>query len=103
MNSNSGDRKARSLLVFGVEEVFWTQSSSGFHNLPLLRVLNLYKVKFEEGKLPSSIGELIYLRVLSLYMAQVFHLPSSLRNLKLLLSLNLAVVVTPVSRKLIIG
>ncbi|KAL1207466.1 Disease resistance RPP8-like protein 3 [Cardamine amara subsp. amara] len=92
MNSNSGDRKAMSLLVFGVEEVFWTQSSSGFQSLPLLRVLNLYKVKFEEGKLPSSIGELIYLRVLSLYMAQVSHLPSSLRNLKLLLSLNLAVV-----------
>ncbi|XP_023632900.1 probable disease resistance RPP8-like protein 2 isoform X2 [Capsella rubella] len=65
---------------------------SGFQCLPLLRVLDLSYVQFEGGKLPSSIGELIHLRFLSLYEAGVSHLPSSLRNLKLLLCLNLGVV-----------
>ncbi|CAH8278896.1 unnamed protein product [Arabidopsis lyrata] len=45
------------------------------------------------GKLPSSIGGLIHLRFLSLYDAGVSHLPSSMRNLKLLLYLDLSVAI----------
>ncbi|KAG7533420.1 hypothetical protein ISN45_Aa08g010550, partial [Arabidopsis thaliana x Arabidopsis arenosa] len=66
-------------------------SASVFQNLPLLRVLDLTEVKFKGGKLPSSIGGLIHLRFLSLYHAEVSHLPSSIGNLKLLLYLNLGV------------
>ncbi|KAL1198818.1 Disease resistance protein RPP8 [Cardamine amara subsp. amara] len=88
---HKNNKKVRSLLVWGIEESFWKHSASGLRSLPMLRVLNLEKVKFEGGKLPSSIGELIHLRYLSLYMAQVSHLPSSMRNLKLLLFLNLRV------------
>lgn len=54
-------------------------------------MLDLSYVQFKGGKLPPSIGELIHLRFLSLHEAGVSHLPSSLRNLKLLLCLNLNV------------
>ncbi|XP_010482114.1 PREDICTED: disease resistance protein RPP8-like isoform X2 [Camelina sativa] len=84
------NRKVRSLLLLGLEED-WKQSAPGFQSLPLLRVLDLSWVKFEGGKLPSSIGGLIHLRFLSLYEAGVSHLPSTMRNLKLLLYLNLGV------------
>lgn len=83
--------KMRSFLFFGDEEEAWIQSSISFGSLPLLRVLDLSRVKFEGGKLPCSIGELIHLRFLSLYEASVTHLPYSLRKLKLLLYLNLHV------------
>ncbi|AED95698.1 disease resistance protein [Arabidopsis thaliana] len=83
--------KVRSLIVSRFEEDFWIRSASVFHNLTLLRVLDLSRVKFEGGKLPSSIGGLIHLRYLSLYGAVVSHLPSTMRNLKLLLFLNLRV------------
>ncbi|CAH8278894.1 unnamed protein product [Arabidopsis lyrata] len=66
-------------------------SASVFQNLPLLRVLDLTEVKFKGGKLPSSIGGLIHLRFLSLDDAGVSQLPSSMRNLKLLLYLDLSV------------
>ncbi|KAL1198810.1 Disease resistance protein RPP8 [Cardamine amara subsp. amara] len=89
---HKNNKKVRSLLVLGFEESFWKHSASDLRSLPMLRVLELDKVQFEGGKLPSSIGELIHLRYLSLYMAGVSHLPSSLRNLKLLLFLNLHVV-----------
>ncbi|EOA34650.1 hypothetical protein CARUB_v10022213mg, partial [Capsella rubella] len=79
-------KKVRSLLFFGVDRDVWRQTS-----LPLLRVLDLYKVQFEGGKLPSSIGELVHLRFLSLLEAVVSLLPTSLRKLKLLLYLNLTV------------
>ncbi|CAN8305662.1 unnamed protein product, partial [Cochlearia groenlandica] len=90
MLGHKDNKKARSVLIFGVEENLW--KGLGFQSLPLLRVLDLSYVKFKGGKLPSSIGELIHLRFLSLYEAGVSHLPSSLRNLKLLLCLNLGVV-----------
>nr|AAF36987.1 viral resistance protein [Arabidopsis thaliana] len=84
--------KVRSLIVSRFkEEDFWIRSASVFHNLTLLRVLDLSWVKFEGGKLPSSIGGLIHLRYLSLYEAKVSHLPSTMRNLKLLLYLDLSV------------
>ncbi|CAF2144692.1 unnamed protein product [Brassica napus] len=70
----SGQRKATSLL---------------FTRHKLMRVLDLYKVWFEGGKVPSSIGKLIYLRYLSLKKSNVTQLPSSMRNLKKLLYLNL--------------
>ncbi|KAG2301254.1 hypothetical protein Bca52824_029905 [Brassica carinata] len=57
----------------------------------LMRVLDLFCVKFEGGKLPSSIGKLIHLRYLSLKWSNVTQLPSSMRNLKQLLYLNLDV------------
>jgi hypothetical protein len=83
--------KVRSLIVPRFEEDYWIRSASVFHNLTLLRVLDLSWVKFEGGKLPCSIGGLIHLRYLSLYEAKVSHLPSTMRNLKLLLYLNLRV------------
>ncbi|KAG7595098.1 P-loop containing nucleoside triphosphate hydrolase [Arabidopsis thaliana x Arabidopsis arenosa] len=89
MLGHKDNKKARSVLVFGVEENLWKPRY--FRCLPLLRVLDLSYVQFEVGKLPSSIGDLIHLRFLSLYEAGVSHLPSSLRNLKLLLCLNLGV------------
>ncbi|KAL1198813.1 Disease resistance protein RPP8 [Cardamine amara subsp. amara] len=88
---HKNNKKVRSLLVLGIEESFWKHSASGLRSLPMLRVLNFFKVKFEGGKLPSNIGELIHLRYLSLGEAGVTHLPSSMRNLKLLLFLNLCV------------
>ncbi|KAL1198812.1 Disease resistance protein RPP8 [Cardamine amara subsp. amara] len=88
---HKNNKKVRSLLVLGFEESFWKHSASGLRSLPMLRVLDLEKVQFEGGKLPSSIGELIHLRYLSLDDARISHLPSSLRNLKLLLFLNLCV------------
>ncbi|CAA7020708.1 unnamed protein product [Microthlaspi erraticum] len=85
-------KKVRSLLFFMTKkEASWIQSTSRFGSLPLLRVLDLSRAKFQGGKLPSSIGKLVHLRFLSLYKAGVSHLPSSLRNLKLLLYLNLGV------------
>nr|ABW24151.1 LOV1 [Arabidopsis thaliana]ABW24164.1 LOV1 [Arabidopsis thaliana] len=85
------NKKVRSLLYFAFEDEFCILESTTpcFRSLPLLRVLDLSRVKFEGGKLPSSIGDLIHLRFLSLHRAWISHLPSSLRNLKLLLYLNL--------------
>ncbi|EFH40171.1 viral resistance protein [Arabidopsis lyrata subsp. lyrata] len=90
---HKNNKKVRSLIVLGLEEDFWIQSASVFQNLPFLRVLDLSEVKFKGGKLPSSIGGLIHLRFLSLYDAGVSHLPSSMRNLKLLLYLDLSVAI----------
>jgi len=86
---HKNNTKVRSLMVSRFVEDFWIRSASVFHNLTLLRVLDLSWVKFEGGKLPSSIGGLIHLRFLCLYEAVVSHLPSTMRNLKLLLYLNL--------------
>ncbi|KAL0693686.1 hypothetical protein Bca4012_060866 [Brassica carinata] len=69
----------------------WRATSLFLKKLKLMRVLDLSSVKFERGKLPSSIGKLIHLRYLSLYEAHVTHLPYSVRNLKQLLYLNLYV------------
>ena len=85
--------KLRSLLVIKKEFYGsqWMVSGLCFTKVQLMRVLDLSGVAFEEGKLPSSIGKLIHLRYLSLYMAKVSHLPSTLENLTLLLYLNLKV------------
>ncbi|KAL1214511.1 putative disease resistance protein [Cardamine amara subsp. amara] len=82
--------KLRSLLFFCFAKGMMP-SDLLFTRLKLLRVLNLSYAKLEGGKLPSSIGKLIHLRYLSLYMAEVTNLPSSMRNLKQLLYLNLLV------------
>ncbi|KAL1207487.1 putative disease resistance RPP8-like protein 4 [Cardamine amara subsp. amara] len=71
---HKNSRKVRSLLVFGVEEVFWTHLSSGFQSLPVLRVLNLYKVKFEGGKLPSSLN-------LAVVLGEPVHVPNVLKEM----------------------
>ncbi|CAF2144704.1 unnamed protein product, partial [Brassica napus] len=62
-----------------------------FRKHKLMRVLDLFCVKFEEGKVPSSIGKLIHLRYLSFWRSNVSQLPFSMRNLKKLLYLNLDV------------
>ncbi|CAL9238211.1 unnamed protein product [Arabidopsis halleri] len=69
----------------------WMESGLCITKLQLMRILDLSYVKFERGKLPSDIGKLIHLRYLSLYLAKVSHLPSSMRNLRKLLYLNLGV------------
>ncbi|XP_006300602.2 probable disease resistance protein RF45 [Capsella rubella] len=81
--------KLRSLVV--IQDYWgksWKLSCSTYTKLGCLRVLDLFKAKFE-GKLPSAIGKLIHLRYLSLEDTKVSHIPSSLGNLKLLIYLNL--------------
>ncbi|CAH2052504.1 unnamed protein product, partial [Thlaspi arvense] len=82
------NKKARSVLCFGDKKFLCKKQSQGFRGLPFLRLLDLNNAKFEGGKLPSSIGELIHLRLLNLCRASVSHLPHSLRNLRLLLYLD---------------
>ncbi|XP_056850486.1 probable disease resistance protein At1g59620 [Raphanus sativus] len=79
----------RTLLFIDGEE--WKATSLFFKRHKLMRVLDLSRVKFEGGEVPSSIGKLIHLRYLSLKDANVTHLPSSMRNLKQLLYLNIDV------------
>ncbi|KAF8105615.1 hypothetical protein N665_0157s0183 [Sinapis alba] len=88
------DKKARSVLGFGLDNNLWEQSAQGFQNLQLLRVLDLsfqsrFRADLKGGRIPSSIGKLIHLRFLSLHVTSVSHIPSSLRSLKLLLYLDL--------------
>ncbi|KAL1218219.1 putative disease resistance protein [Cardamine amara subsp. amara] len=85
--------KLRSLLFININDLSraWMPSDLLFTRLQLLRALDLSDAKFKGGKLPSSIGKLIHLRYLSLEYAKVTHLPSSMRNLKQLLYLNLRV------------
>ncbi|CAN6876659.1 unnamed protein product [Brassica oleracea] len=94
MRGGKSNKKARSVLGFGLDRNLWKQSSQVFRKLQLLRVLDLgiqlhagYDLK--RGRIPSNIGKLIHLRYLSLNVTSVSHLPSSLRNLKLLLYLSL--------------
>ncbi|XP_013644168.2 probable disease resistance RPP8-like protein 2 [Brassica napus] len=89
------NKKARSVLGFGLDSNLWKQSAQGFRNLQLLRVLDLSLqsdsgAAIEVGRIPSSIGNLIHLRLLSLNVTLGSPLPSSLRNLKLLLYLDLS-------------
>ncbi|KAG2289509.1 hypothetical protein Bca52824_049113 [Brassica carinata] len=79
------------LLVWESAKEGWKLSGSFLARLKTLRVLDLSRAKFHGEKLPSDIGKLVHLRYLSLYKARFTHLPSSLRNLKLLLYLNLYV------------
>ncbi|EOA33810.1 hypothetical protein CARUB_v10021282mg, partial [Capsella rubella] len=79
--------KLRSLLF--IHAVSWDSIRIKSMELPLLRVLDLSEAKFNRWGLPSSIGKLIHLKYLSLFRVKVTHLPSSLRNLKSLLYLNL--------------
>ncbi|CAH2047441.1 unnamed protein product [Thlaspi arvense] len=65
-------------------------SGFSFKKLELIRVLDLSWVWFDGLQLPSGIGKLIHLRYLSLFQSTIRFLPSSMRNLKLLIYLNLA-------------
>ncbi|KAH0837366.1 LOW QUALITY PROTEIN: hypothetical protein HID58_092394 [Brassica napus] len=95
MLGGKNNKKARSVLGFGLDSNLWKQSGQEFRNLQLLRVLDLsldYKENFEfslDLRIPSSIGKLIHLRYLSLAIGWATHVPSSLRNLKLLIYLKL--------------
>ncbi|CAA7047466.1 unnamed protein product [Microthlaspi erraticum] len=93
VESEMNNPKLRSVLVILKDRrrKDWMAPSLTFTRLKLMRVLDLSRAEFEGGKLPSSIGRLIHLRYLSLYLANVTHLPSSMRNLKMLLYLNLCV------------
>ncbi|EOA33618.1 hypothetical protein CARUB_v10019767mg [Capsella rubella] len=86
--------KVRSLIVLKkyIRTGFCEVSCVSFTRLQVLRVLHLPRVTFKGMKLPSGIGKLIHLRYLSLEGAYISYLPSSLRNLKLLIYLNLDVV-----------
>ncbi|XP_010511026.1 PREDICTED: probable disease resistance protein At1g59620 [Camelina sativa] len=89
--------KLRSLLfIKQLPRLDKMSTSLCFTRLQLMRVLDLSRCRFDGGKLPSSIGKLIHLKYLSLYRAWVSHLPSSMRNLKLLLHLNLDVLGCPI-------
>ncbi|CAN6832412.1 unnamed protein product [Brassica oleracea] len=89
------NQKARSVLGFGLDSNLWKQSAQGLRNLQLLRVLDLSLqldgvTDHRGGRIPSSIGKLIHLRYLSIYMGSTTHVPSSsLRNLKLLIYLKI--------------
>ncbi|KAF3537390.1 hypothetical protein F2Q69_00025156 [Brassica cretica] len=74
-----------------IECIRWKATSLLFTRLKLVRVLDLVCFVFEGGKVPSSIGKLIHLKYLSLEGSYITQLPSSMRNLKKLLYLNLAV------------
>uniref|UniRef100_A0A0D3BRJ5 NB-ARC domain-containing protein n=1 Tax=Brassica oleracea var. oleracea TaxID=109376 RepID=A0A0D3BRJ5_BRAOL len=92
MLGRKNNQKARSVLGFGLDSNLWKQSGQEFRNLQLLRVLDLSlddKSDVREGGIPSSIGKLIHLRYLSLEMDWATHVPSSLRNLKLLIYLRI--------------
>ncbi|CAL9238288.1 unnamed protein product [Arabidopsis halleri] len=84
--------KLRSLVIFWNEfRKEWKLSWLTLTRLQLIRVLDLSRVEFEGKKVPCSLGKLIHLRYLSLEKVVVSHLPYSLRNLKLLIYLNLGV------------
>ncbi|CAL9238209.1 unnamed protein product [Arabidopsis halleri] len=80
------NQKLRSLL-----QLHWMETKLCFTRLQLMRVLDLSGADFMGYKLPPNIGELIHLRYLNLNQVRVTHLPSSIRNLKLLLYLNIDV------------
>ncbi|CAG7874441.1 unnamed protein product [Brassica rapa] len=93
MLGSKNNQKARSVLGFGLDSNLWKQSAQGLRNLQSLRVLDLsldYKNDSKGGRIPSSIGKLIHLRYLSLDMGWATHVPSSLRNLKLLIYLRIS-------------
>ncbi|CAN7045851.1 unnamed protein product, partial [Brassica rapa subsp. trilocularis] len=77
----------RTLLFIGYKR--WKATSLLFTSHKLMRVLDLSLVEFEGGKVPSSIGKLIHLRYLNFEWSNATQLPSSMRNLKKLLYLNL--------------
>jgi hypothetical protein len=79
------------LIVWENRRKSWKLLGSSFIRLELLRVLDLYKAKFEGRNLPSGIGKLIHLRYLNLDLARVSRLPSSLGNLRLLIYLDINV------------
>ncbi|KAF3561686.1 hypothetical protein DY000_02012919 [Brassica cretica] len=83
------NRRLRTLLF--IKSGVWYETGLSFTRLKLVRVLDVSCVIFLGWKVPSSSGKLIHLRYLSLKDAFVTHLPSSMRNLKQLLYMNLCV------------
>ncbi|KAG5414670.1 hypothetical protein IGI04_002237 [Brassica rapa subsp. trilocularis] len=75
----------------GVESVVYVESVESIELSVAMTEIIIFEAQFDGGELPSSIGNLIHLRYLSLYMAHVTHLPSSMQKLKLLIYLNLFV------------
>nr|XP_011468983.1 PREDICTED: probable disease resistance RPP8-like protein 2 [Fragaria vesca subsp. vesca] len=85
------DAHLRSLLYIGPEYIrIWNKKvvRSVFNDFKWLRVLKLEDMRGVE-KLPSTIGNLVHLRFLSLKNSGVQHLPSSVANLVGLQTLDL--------------
>lgn len=82
----------RSLLCFHEKTARlkeWGLMKSFFKKCRLLRVLNLEGIQGLGGKLPKEIGYLIHLRFLSLRNTKIDELPTSIGNLKCLMTLDL--------------
>lgn len=58
------------------------------HYFKLLRLLNLWGIKTANGTLPSQIGNLIHLRYLGIRATNITELPTSMENLRNLLTLD---------------
>ncbi|CAO2828672.1 unnamed protein product [Amaranthus hypochondriacus] len=58
------------------------------HNIKLLRLLNLWGIKIPSGTLPAQIGNLIHLRYLGFRASNIVKLPTSIGNLRNLLTLD---------------
>ncbi|WOK91792.1 hypothetical protein Cni_G00483 [Canna indica] len=84
--SNIGQKKLRSLFVFGVDKPLHIGDQI-LKNLKLLRVLDLEDAYLT--KLPSEVGDLIHLRYLSLRGTKLKLLPLSLKNLCYLQTLDI--------------
>ncbi|KAK6946299.1 NB-ARC [Dillenia turbinata] len=80
VNRNFG---IRSLLYFGSKfELSESEWETVCTNLPLIRVLHLPEVFFNEKKLPKQIGDLLHLKYLGLVSCWVDEIPQSLGNLQ---------------------
>ncbi|GAB2267633.1 hypothetical protein Dimus_002614 [Dionaea muscipula] len=92
--SSGKAQNLRSLLLFPAHEYKeadfqWMRKVC--NEFPLLRVLDLEGFHHIKGKLPREVGKLIYLRFLSLKGTRVKELPSSIRYLTCLETLDLRV------------
>ncbi|KAF7820490.1 putative disease resistance protein [Senna tora] len=88
--------KVRSLLYFHENKCRlegWKSMKKVFENFKLLRVLDLEGIKVKDGNcLPKEVGNLLWLKFLSLKKTYIRILPSSIGNLENLQTLNLQTV-----------
>ncbi|KNA24579.1 hypothetical protein SOVF_014460 [Spinacia oleracea] len=90
------DSNLRSLILLTKSSLLQTTNVSKevvdfriVHNsFQLLRLLNLWGIKTDDGALPKEIGHLIHLRYLGIRASNIRKLPSSIENLRNLLTLD---------------